>query len=248
MSVKVMDLIWQGSEHKGSDLLVLLAIGDNADEETGIAYPGIEYLARKTRLSPRGVQYAVKRLLDSDELELLQRGGRKGGERRANTYRVQTQSLRQKLSNTQTEAPQHATGCTPTVSKEPSEKQPKASPSLPVAEVWAEYERLFPDEAARGKGLTPSKERTINAALKEYDWPDLAVALRGFKKHREGPGKGRSTDIASCLSTNIKSGPLHEHIGFWIKQAEQSKPAAPSSERQADVLDDEWRKANGLDD
>jgi len=49
-----MSAVWDGSKHKGSVLLQLLAIADHAGDD-GFAWPGIETLARKTRLTTRAI-------------------------------------------------------------------------------------------------------------------------------------------------------------------------------------------------
>jgi hypothetical protein len=54
MSIKRMSAIWESSQHKGSVLLQLLAIADHAGDD-GFAWPGIETLARKTRLTTRAI-------------------------------------------------------------------------------------------------------------------------------------------------------------------------------------------------
>jgi len=54
MSIKRMSAIWETSKHKGSTLLQLLAIADHAGDD-GFAWPGIETLARKTRLTTRAI-------------------------------------------------------------------------------------------------------------------------------------------------------------------------------------------------
>jgi hypothetical protein len=92
MSIHVSDAVWRHSRAKGSNLLVLLAIADNADTETGEAFPSIKFLAQKTRLSERGVQYALARLIGSRELERVKRGARG----RSSLYRINTQSLRER--------------------------------------------------------------------------------------------------------------------------------------------------------
>lgn len=86
-----MNLVWTRSEHKGSELLLLLAIADNANDD-GFAFPGINLLARKMRLTPRAVQYVLKKLLtDEDrELDIVKRGG----QGRANEYQIRTKTLR----------------------------------------------------------------------------------------------------------------------------------------------------------
>ena len=64
--------------------MTFLAIGDNADDETGVAFPSIEYLAWKTRLSRRSVQYAIKQLEESGWIKV--RYG--AGDNRENLYLI----------------------------------------------------------------------------------------------------------------------------------------------------------------
>ncbi len=54
MSIRRMSAVWDGSKHKGSTLLQLLAIADHAGDD-GFAWPGIETLSRKTRLTTRAI-------------------------------------------------------------------------------------------------------------------------------------------------------------------------------------------------
>lgn len=87
MSVRTMAKVWEGSSHAGSELLMLLAIADFADDD-GKAFPSISTLAQKCRTTPR---YAIK-LLDalvaSRELEVLKHGGVMGRGGKTNMYRV----------------------------------------------------------------------------------------------------------------------------------------------------------------
>ena len=50
MSMRMMTQVWERSQHKGSELLLMLAIADNANDQ-GVAYPSKKTLAKKTRLS-----------------------------------------------------------------------------------------------------------------------------------------------------------------------------------------------------
>lgn len=61
MSIKIMSHIWEHAEQAGTALLMLLALADNANED-GICWPGISYLARKTRMSERQAQRLIKKL------------------------------------------------------------------------------------------------------------------------------------------------------------------------------------------
>lgn len=92
MSIRVMSHVWQHSQAKGSELLLLLAIADFADDE-GAAYPAVKTLAGKVRMSIRAVNYLLKKLIEDGELAVEAGGGRG----HANVYRVQTlQSLQRK--------------------------------------------------------------------------------------------------------------------------------------------------------
>ena len=62
MSIKVMSIIWERSERSGSELLLLLALADHADD-SGACYPSVSRLAAKTRMSERSVQYMLRSLV-----------------------------------------------------------------------------------------------------------------------------------------------------------------------------------------
>lgn len=94
MSQKLSSLVWENSQHKGTELLVLLAIADNADTATCQAYPSIGYLAGKARLSKRAIQYAIRALIESGELEIVEPGGwNREGTGRSNLYRIKAENL-----------------------------------------------------------------------------------------------------------------------------------------------------------
>jgi len=69
-----MSYVWEHSRHKGSDLLLMLAIADHADDN-GVAYPSIPRLAQKMRMSERNVQYRLDKLLNSTELVIMKNAG-----------------------------------------------------------------------------------------------------------------------------------------------------------------------------
>lgn len=69
MSIQVMTHVWEHSQHKGSELLMLLALSDYADEH-GWSYPSVGRLAKRTRLSERTVQYVLRKLVQSGEVAI----------------------------------------------------------------------------------------------------------------------------------------------------------------------------------
>ena len=66
MSVHVSSWLWRNSTAKGSELLLLLAIADWADDN-GKAWPSVDTLSQKTRLSKRQTQ-SIVRQLEADKL------------------------------------------------------------------------------------------------------------------------------------------------------------------------------------
>jgi hypothetical protein len=72
-----MSRVWESSSQKGGKLLCLLAIADFSNDN-GVAFPGIETLARKTRMSVRQVQRVIQELSSAGELLIEANAGPKG--------------------------------------------------------------------------------------------------------------------------------------------------------------------------
>ena len=83
MSIRVMSRAWDHSAHCGSELLMLLAIADFADDE-GRAYPAVPTLAAKCRMSARNANMLLTKLRESGELEIRIGAGPRG----TNMYRI----------------------------------------------------------------------------------------------------------------------------------------------------------------
>src|SRR5262245_3602617 len=88
MSIAVMSAIWKHSQHRGSARLVLLAIGDFADDH-GQAFPSVETLAGKARVGETTVHRILRQLIQSGELSITIGGGRK----RCNLYSINLDKL-----------------------------------------------------------------------------------------------------------------------------------------------------------
>ncbi len=72
VSIKTMSRAWDNSSAKGSALLVLLAIADNA-KDNGIAWPGIISISERSRLSKRQVIRIIEQLEKSEDLEVIRK-------------------------------------------------------------------------------------------------------------------------------------------------------------------------------
>lgn len=70
MSVRAISRVWERSRAKGSELLVLLAIADYADDSGRDAWPMMTTIAQKSRLSERGLREVMRRLVADAELAI----------------------------------------------------------------------------------------------------------------------------------------------------------------------------------
>ena len=85
MSIKVMNFIWDHYPEGGSELLLILALADHADDVGDRIYPSVQTMARKTRMSERTVQYLLRRIQERGWLVLVEAGG---GRKRTARYRI----------------------------------------------------------------------------------------------------------------------------------------------------------------
>jgi len=75
MSVRTITRVWEHSKQSSTDLLLLLAMADHADDD-GVCWPGIPRLAAKTRTSERQTIRNVEKLAQSGEIFLSRQCGR----------------------------------------------------------------------------------------------------------------------------------------------------------------------------
>lgn len=75
MSIKTLTRVWEESEQKGGELLTMLAIADDATDN-GYAWPGIERITGKNRLSKRHTIRILQELEDCGELFIFKRPGK----------------------------------------------------------------------------------------------------------------------------------------------------------------------------
>lgn len=182
MSVRTMAAVWERSQHSGTNLLMLLAIADFADDD-GRAYPAVPTLARKCRMKERNAQYILSELVESDELT-IQRGK---GPRGSNVYRIKLASLGvQHSAPVQSNAPlQHSApgGCngvriTPAMECTRTINEPSMNHQSGFEVFWLAY----PKKKAKGDAqrawsklkpnadLTDSILQAIEAQKTAEDW------------------------------------------------------------------------------
>lgn len=159
MSIKVIQWVWDCSESKNAERLVLLAIADNAADDGSHAYPSVAEICRKANLSERGVQAALARLVKSGELHIHVGGGRG----HTNYYTVimkpcarQTpQKVHPSAPGGEAQTPQNST----------------VNPADPA---------LNPADPAPGTVLEPSVEPSFSFSDADASGPTAQTVIKGF--------------------------------------------------------------------
>jgi hypothetical protein len=88
MSLKILSEIWTEANVSGSELLVLLALADFADDDGRNIYPSMPTLAHKARLSESQTRRIIQGLIEEGLIEIVEIGGWDGRRNRANEYRI----------------------------------------------------------------------------------------------------------------------------------------------------------------
>jgi hypothetical protein len=212
-----MARVWAASRHSGTELLMLLAIADFADDD-GNAYPSVSRLALKCRMKPRNANYVLAALRNSGELQVVRNAGPGG----ANRYRIVFSAMEgvQELARVHNVAGVQGNAATPAprcasplqlAADKPSEKhqEPSNTPEPRRARIPANWQ---PDA-----GL-----KTWFAARR----PDLRLesVVEMFRNHYIGKGEVRASWDASFRTWVLRErGPAvvksatSKHTGFASK-------------------------------
>ncbi len=180
MSISVIEMVWSHSTQKSGNLLVLLAIADNA-WDSGYAYPGVDYLAAKTRMSPRNVQRCIRNLEAAGELRCDIGAGPHG----CNAYYVLPNLLRPDS--------ERATNChpaAPTTRKGDTHDRARVTPTTPTGDAHATRTVREPSGESSNKPnplvpLSGDEEFWLNVVFKDCfrqePRPPEARILRQFR-------------------------------------------------------------------
>jgi len=89
MSVKIMSNVWDDQTITNqSELLVLLALADFSGDSGHVAEHTVTEIADKVRMTERGVQKIISRLIKDGRVKKTKEGGQKGEKRFPNSYRI----------------------------------------------------------------------------------------------------------------------------------------------------------------
>lgn len=160
MAISVMTDVWEKSRARGTELLLLLAIADFANQD-GVAYPSVPTLAKKIRMSERNTHYLLKKLATAGELEIMRNAGPRG----CNLFRVQTLQYAN-FAGVQSVVGRGANGSTKVVQSiapEPSLNRQEQSFNVGAAQVLDYLNK----KAGRTYKPVPANLKLIAARLKE---------------------------------------------------------------------------------
>jgi hypothetical protein len=179
-----MTEVWDSPPVSQGQLLVLLALADNADEDTRSAWPSVKTLARKTVLSERQVQHCLRSLAEKKIIDIEPNAGPAG----TNVYRVRKPSEwgGEKTAGGELHFTGGVNSTSPggvnSTSPEPSYRTIK-EPSLMLGDDFDAFWRAWPRKVGRGQA-----ERAYKSALKRAPHDAIMAGLS-----RQLP-KLRSTD------------------------------------------------------
>lgn len=172
MSVRVMTWVWERSQSKGVDRLVLLAIADCAADDGANAFPSMAKLAEKTGLTGRGVQKCIARLVTLGELSVHLNAGPRG----CNRYRVTMRTPEPRSPRTPDTPPN---GVHPEQGSPLNETTPDPEHGTPVTV-------LDPSEE-----ISSSKRSTPGTAIARPERPDIEHICRHLADRIEANGSKR---------------------------------------------------------
>lgn len=172
MSIKAMNLVWEHSTQKGSGLILMLAIADFANDEM-VAFPSVDRLAFKTRMSRRNVQTLTRKICEQGELVVEEAKGPFG----CNLYRITTGG-----------GANFAPVQTPGSGLHPIRKERSESEDDRAGQIYDAY----PKKIAR-----PQSIHAIKEALKKMPFQDLMNATTHLAELWEG------ADISFCPRATV---------------------------------------------
>lgn len=244
VSIRVMTQVWDRSSQKGSPLLLMLAIADNAND-AGEAWPSVATLAKKVRMSERAVHYLIERVKASGELQVDEGGGR----HHTNLYKI---TLKGEVEITENIAPIRRNGAIPGRKGAKTDTERVQNPAVKGATATAPepYEPSVEPEltggdatrpATRGRRDLQKDQGETNAATRVRPPVDEAYVHALVKEFgpRLGDARARlAVQKAMNCQSYVRARDQREYVRIWLQEDAEKigerhttkRPAAVSSE------------------
>ena len=216
MSVYVSTLVWQESKATATDLLVLVAIADQANDD-GQCWPGNKKLAERCRISERTLQRCINNLITLGELEILEDGNGRTHKRKLDVilYSRKDDNLSPfKSERVTSQAEKGDKPGSPAPLFPPSHTLPSLSPHLPVEPSIEPKEKNIKKESSvngtdlfgSSKSRAGSLEEVINFIVNDPTCQQQELETtdaRWFWDHEESRdwmnGKGKIKDWQATI-------------------------------------------------
>lgn len=219
MSIKLMAQLWEHADVTGSELLVLLALADFANDDGSSIYPAMKTIASKARLSVDQARRVVHKLIDSGVLELVEQGGWIGKRNRPNEYRIVMQSpciLQGPGVDARTsEAPENdvdargGTGVDASTVLAPVQEDPSVNHQLKATEEKEEAHARDPLTVAWRQAYESEIPQNLVKRLNELAIEcSVAAAIHGIKASAAKPDGRNYRYIAECARNYVPPPPM----------------------------------------
>lgn len=152
MSIRVMTEVWEyATALSGSELNMLLALADNANEERE-AFPSIRHISHKVRLKDRQTRYMLSQLEQDGYIIKRINGGRGGKGRESNLYIITPASAWPRAADTPDD--DDSDGNTPALECPPAPECPRGG-----QQTAPEGGTVLPPESSLEPSIEPPTER-----------------------------------------------------------------------------------------
>jgi hypothetical protein len=205
--------VLEHSQHRSTELLVLLVLADHADKD-GKCFPGVKRLARRCRMSTRNLNYILNALRAGGELQVDRNAGPHG----TNRYRLRLSHVGDKPVN-QPSALQRVSDLNPASSlKQVAPAQPIAGvkPASSLKPTSAGSEAGFP------KGLNPTSDKPSLNLLEPEGVPKhlhLVLSARGTRLPADWTLPLEWRDWAVGKRSDISVDRVAENFhDYWVAQ------------------------------
>lgn len=235
MSIAITTQVWEKSQHRGTALLVMLAIADFSDDE-GTAFPGVERLAKKVRTSVRNIHKILDKLTSSGELVVEHKNGiRTSSGQQTNRYCIQLNNLRRGEPQDTSSATQEVNTGTPLEDKEVNSRTPQevnagspatskeVNPSSPKPSVKDEPSENQPSEKdsstseqeLSSNGKEPEISHRQKTDLIKAWWDALPEINRPLRP--KPPNVYKIPAFLEDAEAAIKRGLTPEKMAYYVK-------------------------------
>lgn len=204
MSIKCMNYVWEQSQTKGADRLMLLAIADSCNDD-GEWAPGVARLAEKCGVTDRAAQYTLRRLEDQGELAVLAGEGFPTKNGRTNKYVMKRYREAQSIAGVKPVAPLINNGVKPIAPLGPQGVKPVAPQGVkPVA----------PEPSVLPTSTVSTRKENTRAC--EADSPPLSFQpLPAIEEIQPMPASAPTIEthaVQAAVSTPPVARPLPAHL------------------------------------